>query len=182
MYLEATFQGREASGSLTRAVAQARAAHEHEPLDALVVIRGGGAVTDLAWLNDLEFARALATFPAPVITGLGHARDDTLPDEVALIRTDTPSKAAAFLVRTVAAAAAQVARAGELVVAGLAVQQVVARTALQHVRAAAAIEPVRAAAPAPPAPQGRRREARPANNRRAAPCWRYCRNCRRMRR
>ena len=107
VYLEATFQGREASGSLTRAVAQARAAHEHEPLDALVVIRGGGAVTDLAWLNDLEFARALATFPAPVITGLGHARDDTLPDEVALIRTDTPSKAAAFLVRTVAAAAAQ---------------------------------------------------------------------------
>lgn len=107
VYLEATFQGREASASLTRAAAQARAAHEQEPLDALVVIRGGGAVTDLAWLNDLDFARALATFPAPVITGLGHARDDTLPDEVALIRTDTPSKAAAFIVNTVAAAAAQ---------------------------------------------------------------------------
>ncbi len=71
-----------------------------------MVIRGGGAVTDLAWLNDLAFARALATFPAPVITGLGHARDDTLPDEVACVRTDTPSKAAALIVRTVAAAAA----------------------------------------------------------------------------
>ncbi|WP_019588474.1 exodeoxyribonuclease VII large subunit [Deinococcus apachensis] len=107
LYLEATFQGREASASLTEAIADARAAHEQAPLDALVVIRGGGAVTDLAWLNDLEVARALATFPAPVVTGLGHARDDTLPDEVACIRTDTPSKAAGLIVRTVATAAAQ---------------------------------------------------------------------------
>lgn len=106
-YLEATFQGREASASLLRAAEAARELHEQTPLDALVVIRGGGAVTDLAWLNDLAFARALATFPAPVITGLGHARDDTLPDEVAQTRTDTPSKAAALIVRTVAGAAAQ---------------------------------------------------------------------------
>jgi len=106
LYLEATFQGREAAGSLTRAISRAQAAHQQEALDALVLIRGGGAVTDLAWLNDLEVARALATFPAPVITGLGHARDDTLPDEVAHTRTDTPSKAAALIVRTVAAAAA----------------------------------------------------------------------------
>ncbi|CAM3686295.1 exodeoxyribonuclease VII large subunit [Deinococcus saxicola] len=106
-YLEATFQGREASGSLLRAAEAALELHEQTPLDALVVIRGGGAVTDLAWLNDLAFARALATFPAPVITGLGHARDDTLPDEVACVRTDTPSKAAALIVGTVAGAAAQ---------------------------------------------------------------------------
>ena len=124
LYLEATFQGREASASLTRAIGEAREAHDEEPLDALVVIRGGGAVTDLAWLNDLEVARALATFPAPVITGLGHARDDTLPDEVACVRTDTPSKAAGLIVRTVAAAAAGAqehvrairARAGEVLV------------------------------------------------------------------
>lgn len=107
VYLEATFQGHAAAASLGAAIAQARAVHAEAPLDALVVIRGGGAVTDLAWLNDLEVARALATFPAPVITGLGHARDDTLPDEVACVRTDTPSKAAALIVRTVAAAAAQ---------------------------------------------------------------------------
>lgn len=106
-YLEATFQGREAAASLNRAIAEARLLHEQEPLDALVVIRGGGATTDLAWLNNLEVARALATFPAPVVTGLGHARDDTLLDEVANVRTDTPSKAAALIVRTVAAAAAQ---------------------------------------------------------------------------
>ena len=106
-YLQATFQGREASGSVTRAVAQARTLHLETPLDALVVIRGGGATSDLAWLNDLDIARAVATFPAPVITGLGHARDDTLPDEVAHTRMDTPSKAAALIVGTVAQAAAQ---------------------------------------------------------------------------
>lgn len=107
VYLEATFQGRDAAPSLLRAVQAAADLHAQEPLDALIVLRGGGAVTDLAWLNDLPFARALATFPAPVITGLGHARDDTLPDEVAHTRTDTPSKAAALIVRTAAQAAAQ---------------------------------------------------------------------------
>ncbi|SEJ58931.1 Exodeoxyribonuclease VII large subunit [Deinococcus reticulitermitis] len=110
-YFEATFQGREAAASLRRAVEEARALHAEAPLDALFVIRGGGAVTDLAWLNDLDFARALATFPVPVVTGLGHARDDTLPDEVACVRTDTPSKAAARLVGTVVGAAAQVQEA-----------------------------------------------------------------------
>lgn len=107
VYLSATFQGREASGSVTRAIEAARELHAQEPLDALVVIRGGGAVSDLAWLNDLNMARALATFPVPVITGLGHAKDDSLLDEVAHTRMDTPSKAAALIVRTVAAAAAQ---------------------------------------------------------------------------
>lgn len=107
VYLEATFQGREASASLTRAIETAREVHAQAPLDALVVIRGGGAVSDLAWLNDLNVARALATFPVPVITGLGHARDDTLPDEVAHTRTDTPSKAAAHLIRLIVQGAAQ---------------------------------------------------------------------------
>lgn len=107
IYLEATFQGREASASLTRAIETARGLHAETRLDVLVVIRGGGAVSDLAWLNDLNVARALATFPAPVITGLGHAKDDTLPDEVAHTRTDTPSKAAAHLIRLIVQGAAQ---------------------------------------------------------------------------
>ncbi|RJF72222.1 exodeoxyribonuclease VII large subunit [Deinococcus cavernae] len=107
VYLEATFQGREASASLSRAVEAARELHAEQPLDALVILRGGGAVSDLAWLNDLRVARALATFPAPVVTGLGHARDDTLLDEVAHTRTDTPSKAAAHLIRLIAQGAAQ---------------------------------------------------------------------------
>ena len=107
VYLQATFQGREAAGSLLNALGAALLAHAEAPLDALVLIRGGGATTDLAWLNDLELARAVARFPVPVISGIGHARDDTILDEVACLRMDTPSKAAALIVGTVAAGAAQ---------------------------------------------------------------------------
>ncbi|WP_342667539.1 exodeoxyribonuclease VII large subunit [Deinococcus pimensis] len=75
----------------------ARLAHAARPFDLLAVIRGGGASTDLAWLNDLDVARALANFPVPVVTGIGHARDDTILDEVAAVRCDTPSKAVAWV-------------------------------------------------------------------------------------
>ena len=43
----------------------------------------------------------MATFPLPVITGIGHARDDTILDELANVRTDTPSKAAAYIVGSI---------------------------------------------------------------------------------
>lgn len=105
VYLPATFQGREAPASLISALSAALLAHLEAPLDALVIIRGGGAQTDLSWLNDLELARMVARFPVPVITGIGHARDDSILDEIACIRSDTPSKAAAYVVNTVAAAA-----------------------------------------------------------------------------
>ena len=102
VYLPATFQGREAPSSLMTALSAALLTHREAPLDALVIIRGGGAQTDLAWLNDLELARMVARFPVPVITGIGHARDDSILDEVACVRTDTPSKAAALIVNTAA--------------------------------------------------------------------------------
>jgi exodeoxyribonuclease VII large subunit len=60
--------------------------------DAVVVIRGGGAVNDLAWLNDYELARAICELPVPVLTGIGHERDRTVLDEVAHASYDTPSK------------------------------------------------------------------------------------------
>ncbi|AFZ66954.1 exodeoxyribonuclease VII large subunit [Deinococcus peraridilitoris] len=106
-YFEATFQGREASASLLSALAQAQLAHAAEAFDALVIIRGGGASTDLAWLNDLTLARAVSALPMPVVTGIGHARDDTILDEVAARRCDTPSKAIAFISGRIVAAAAE---------------------------------------------------------------------------
>ncbi|WP_161882305.1 exodeoxyribonuclease VII large subunit [Deinococcus alpinitundrae] len=101
VYLEATFQGQAAEASLLRALEQAQAVHEQQSADALVIIRGGGASLDLAWLNSGALARAVATFPLPVITGIGHARDDTILDELANVRTDTPSKAAAYIVGSI---------------------------------------------------------------------------------
>jgi exodeoxyribonuclease VII large subunit len=60
--------------------------------DAVCIIRGGGAVTDLYWLNDLELARTVCLSTLPVFTGIGHERDNTILDEVANTRFDTPSK------------------------------------------------------------------------------------------
>ncbi len=115
VYLPATFQGREAPSSLMAALSGALLVHAEEALDALVIIRGGGAQADLAWLNDLELARMVARFPVPVITGIGHARDDSILDELACIRTDTPSKAAALIVNTAAAAAGTALEAYRLI-------------------------------------------------------------------
>ena len=60
--------------------------------DAVVIIRGGGAVNDLAWLNDYGLARLICDLLIPVLTGIGHERDNTVLDEVAHARYDTPSK------------------------------------------------------------------------------------------
>ena len=93
-FFPATFQGVEAPSSIQTAVLQALTAHKQKPFDALVVIRGGGSVTDLAWLNDMELAKLLCQSPVPVFTGIGHERDNTILDEIAHTRFDTPSKVA----------------------------------------------------------------------------------------
>ena len=77
-----------------------------------MLIRGGGAVNDLAWLNNYDLVRFICDLDIPVLTGIGHERDNTLPDEVAHTRFDTPSKVIASIeqhilrrVREVSAAA-----------------------------------------------------------------------------
>lgn len=88
-YFSALFQGPKAKDSLLQAIAQALTV---APLDALAIIRGGGATADLHWLNELELARAICQCPVPVITGIGHERDRTILDEVAGCVKGTPSK------------------------------------------------------------------------------------------
>ncbi len=97
----ATFQGVETSSSIQAAILQALTAHKHRPFDALVVIRGGGSVTDLAWLNDMDLAKLLCQSPVPVFTGIGHERDNTILDEIAHTRIDTPSKVALHISTTI---------------------------------------------------------------------------------
>lgn len=70
--------------------------------DAVVIIRGGGAVNDMAWLNDYDLARLICDLPIPVMTGIGHERDNTVLDEVANIRFDTPSKVIAGIEQVIA--------------------------------------------------------------------------------
>lgn len=94
-YATSRFQGEGAAAELRLALLQAldrwRRKAGGEP-DALVIVRGGGAVNDLAWLNDYALARCLCECSVPVLTGIGHERDRTLLDEVAQQAFDTPSK------------------------------------------------------------------------------------------
>ena len=73
-------------------------AGELECWDVVVVIRGGGAVCDLAGFSACERATSLAQFPLPVFSGIGHERDDTIVDLVAHTRFKTPTAVAAFLI------------------------------------------------------------------------------------
>lgn len=73
-------------------------ADRSEEFDAVVIIRGGGAVSDLAGFETYLLAAACAQFPLPLITGIGHERDDTVIDLVAHTRVKTPTAAAQFLI------------------------------------------------------------------------------------
>lgn len=69
-----------------------------EEFDVVVIIRGGGATSDLSGFDTYMLAAACAQFPLPVITGIGHERDDTVIDAVAHTRVKTPTAAAEFLI------------------------------------------------------------------------------------
>lgn len=92
VYFTAVFQGEQAPQDICKAIAAASEQHAVKPFDALVIIRGGGALSDLAWLNNEQLARAVCTCAIHVMVGIGHERDYTIIDEVAGERFDTPSK------------------------------------------------------------------------------------------
>ena len=71
-------------------------------LDAVVLTRGGGSATDLAWFNDEHIAGVISQVPWPVISGIGHETDSTLPDYASHTSVRTPTKCAEFLVDRVA--------------------------------------------------------------------------------
>lgn len=96
-YFSATFQGESSSQSLRDALRVLFERHKETPFDVVALIRGGGAKTDLAWLNDFELARWLCRIPIPVFTGIGHQTDETVLDLVAHRRFDTPSKVIGFI-------------------------------------------------------------------------------------
>lgn len=66
--------------------------------DAVVIIRGGGATTDLNGFDNYDLARRVALCPIPVIVGIGHERDRTVLDEIACVRCKTPTAVAAFII------------------------------------------------------------------------------------
>lgn len=91
----ASVQGAEAVADIIRGFEQFNSFPRH--LDAVVLIRGGGSLEDLAAFNDEAVVRAIYSSRVPVVTGIGHERDDTLADYVADVRASTPSNAAEIL-------------------------------------------------------------------------------------
>lgn len=69
-----------------------------DEFDVVVIIRGGGATSDLSGFETYLLAAACAQFPLPIITGIGHERDDTVLDVVAHTRVKTPTAAAEYLI------------------------------------------------------------------------------------
>ena len=94
-YYSATFQGNTAAQSIITSLSiglRQWATDFNTPPDLIVIIRGGGAVNDLAYLNDYELAALLAKRTVPIWVGIGHEKDRTILDEVANRSFDTPSK------------------------------------------------------------------------------------------
>jgi exodeoxyribonuclease VII large subunit len=95
--LPATFEGPNAAATLQHSLASAAMRAQQGTLDLVLIVRGGGAAAGLATLTNLNIARAICKMPVPVVTGIGHASDHSLLDEVAWRAADTPSKALGLL-------------------------------------------------------------------------------------
>lgn len=87
-----------------------------EDYDCVVIIRGGGATSDMSGFDSLMLAENVANFPLPVITGIGHDRDECILDMVAHTRVKTPTAAAAFLIAHLQQVAERIAAAEQKIV------------------------------------------------------------------
>lgn len=97
---KALMQGNQAEESIVNAMMEVfqKLEDDAHAFDVLVIIRGGGAQVDLDCFDTYGIAAHIAQFPLPVITGIGHERDETVADQVAHTRMKTPTAVAEFLI------------------------------------------------------------------------------------
>jgi exodeoxyribonuclease VII large subunit len=93
---EATMQGAQTESSVIKAFDNIFAENEH--FDIVVIIRGGGAVSDLSAFNNYNIATRVVQFPLPVLCGIGHQRDSSVLDAVSHTSVKTPTAAAEFII------------------------------------------------------------------------------------
>lgn len=96
---QAAMQGDDVERSVIAALDSVAA--RRDDFDLVVIIRGGGAVSELSCFDSYNLAYNIANFPMPVITGIGHERDDTVADVVAHTKVKTPTAAAEFIISKV---------------------------------------------------------------------------------
>lgn len=102
----AVMQGESTEDSVIEALD--RIYKDEDKFDVVVIIRGGGATSDLSGFDTLSLAENVANFPLPIIVGIGHNRDESVLDLVANMSVKTPTAAAAFLIDRLVAVAARV--------------------------------------------------------------------------
>jgi exodeoxyribonuclease VII large subunit len=109
---QATMQGTDAPRSIIMALYEVFEIADR--FDVLVIIRGGGSQVDLGCFDDYEVAMHVAQFPLPVITGIGHEKDETVTDIVAHTKLKTPTAVAQFLIEKFDEAAENIEHAEEI--------------------------------------------------------------------
>ena len=127
----AMMQGDKAEESVIAALD--RIAEVRDDYDVVVIIRGGGAASELGCFDSYPLAFNVANFPLPVITGIGHERDDTVIDAVSHTRVKTPTAAAEFLLSRAADAAAMLDTLGHRMADSVRVRMDNARRAIENV-------------------------------------------------
>jgi exodeoxyribonuclease VII large subunit len=94
---QAAMQGKDAPSEIIEAIHHIEELLLEEKFDLLVIIRGGGAQTDLDCFDDYDLAKTIAEASLPVITGIGHERDESIADLVAHTPLKTPTAVASFI-------------------------------------------------------------------------------------
>ena len=105
----AVMQGERVEGSIIAALDSINESIEY--FDVVVIIRGGGATADLSGFDTLALAENVANFPLPIITGIGHDRDESVLDMISHTKVKTPTAAAALLIDNLANVLARVEQA-----------------------------------------------------------------------
>ncbi len=113
-------QGLDAADQIIRAI---KYFNEHDNVEIIAIIRGGGSADDLAVFNDENLVRAIAASKIPVITGIGHEVDESLADLAADIRASTPSNVAQMLTKDrkaeIAKLESTIARVGQVIISNI---------------------------------------------------------------
>lgn len=91
-------QGDLAAGDIVAKLQRIKADTQTKQFDAVAIVRGGGGASSLECFNNYFLAEAIATFPLPVITGIGHQANKSVADEVAHTDRMTPTDVANFLI------------------------------------------------------------------------------------
>lgn len=105
---DASMQGDTAPPSIMEAL---NAVYEYEDVfDLVVIIRGGGAQMDLNCFDNYHLAAHIAQFPLPVLTGIGHEKDDSIADMVAHTKLKTPTAVAEYIINSAAERAYEISK------------------------------------------------------------------------